>query len=444
MRVPARIYTSYEMLKDIFTDRSLEQLINMTTLPGIVKYALCMPDVHQGYGFPIGGVAAFDLDTGIISPGGIGYDINCGVRLLKSKITRKEIEPYLKPLLYRIFDSVPSGVGQGGGLKLSDTELDRVMEDGVPRMIKLGYGHKDDLEHIESKGRLSPADSSCVSLLAKKRGRTQVGTLGAGNHFIDIGYVESVIDKTMADDLGLFKDQITIMIHSGSRGLGHQIATDYIRMMKGAMKKYKLTFPDWELAGAPLASPEGQQYFKAMACGANFAWANRQMMTYQIRQVWKKTIGPAEGNLNLVYDVAHNIAKIENYKIDGQVNKFLLHRKGATRAFPGQPVLIPGTMGTASYVMMGTNKAMQESFGSSCHGAGRRMSRGQALRSFRGNEVMEGLRQHGILIKSGSWRGLAEEAPEVYKDIESVVNVMVKAGLAAKIIRLKPLAVIKG
>ena len=436
MRVPARVYVSEKMLAGISRDRSLEQLVNVATLPGIQKYALAMPDVHEGYGFPVGGVAAFDAQTGVISPGGIGYDINCGVRLLRSDLTRDEITSGLEKLATAIYEEVPSGMGRGGRLKLSEKLFDEVLESGAKRAVEMGYGTVEDLENLESRGALDNADASLVSSHAKARGRDQLGTLGAGNHFVEIDKIETIFDEESAKKLGIFKNQVVVLIHTGSRGLGHQIATDYIRTMTQAMRKYNIVLPDRELACAPFQSKEGQDYFKAMSAGANFAWVNRQLITHEVRKAWNDILGESGGELSVIYDVAHNIAKIE----DG----LIVHRKGATRAFPGQPVLIPGSMGTASYVLLGQSKALEESFGSSCHGAGRRISRTQAKREIRGADLKTSLVKRGIAVRAGSLSGLAEEAPEAYKDIDEVVEVVHRAGIAKKVARLKPIAVIKG
>ena len=436
MRVPARVYVSEKMLAGISRDRSLEQLVNVATLPGIQKYALAMPDVHEGYGFPVGGVAAFDAQTGVISPGGIGYDINCGVRLLRSDLTRDEITSGLEKLATAIYEEVPSGVGRGGRLKLSEKLFDEVLESGAKRAVEMGYGTVEDLENLESRGALDNADASLVSSHAKARGRDQLGTLGAGNHFVEIDKIETIFDEESAKKLGIFKNQVVVLIHTGSRGLGHQIATDYIRTMTQAMRKYNIVLPDRELACAPFQSKEGQDYFKAMSAGANFAWVNRQLITHEVRKAWNDILGESGGELSVIYDVAHNIAKIE----DG----LIVHRKGATRAFPGQPVLIPGSMGTASYVLLGQPRAMEESFGSSCHGAGRKMSRTQAKKEIRGADLKTSLTKQGIAVKAGSLSGLAEEAPEAYKDVDEVVEVVHQAGIAKKVARLKPVAVIKG
>jgi len=453
MLVPARIYATREMLEKSLKDRSVEQIINVSTLPGIYKYALAMPDIHEGYGFPIGGVAAMDLQSGVISPGGIGYDINCGVRLLKSDKIAKDIsEDDFHNLGRSIFAEVPSGVGRGGELRLRGADMDAVLKGGAKKMIEMGYGDSKDLKFLESNGCLPDADPSLVSERAKKRGEDQLGTMGAGNHFVEVGEVEEILDEEAARAFGLFERQVTILIHTGSRGLGHQIATDYIKVMMGAMKKYNITLPDRELASAPFQSKEGQNYFKAMMAGANFAWANRQLITDEVRRAWKRVFGGG-GELKIIYDVAHNLAKIEEY--DGK--KFVVHRKGATRAFSagsfeipkeyravGQPVLIPGSMGTSSYVLAGAEGAMKNTFGTTCHGAGRSMSRTKARKEVHARQLKERLKKEGIMTFAGSPRGLSEEAPIAYKDIDSVVNVVSSAGIARKVARLKPLVVIKG
>jgi tRNA-splicing ligase RtcB (3'-phosphate/5'-hydroxy nucleic acid ligase) len=443
MRVPARVYATSAMLDQIITDRSLEQLINVATLPGIVKCALAMPDVHEGYGFPVGGVAAFDYDTGIISPGGIGYDINCGVRLLRSSLLKTDVAKHLSRIGQTIFAGVPSGVGKGGKLSLKGKHLDSVLLGGAKKMFELGYAFKEDLDRIESGGRLDSADPSSVSLQAKSRGGDQLGTMGAGNHFIEVEYISAIYDEAEASRMGLYKNQVCLMLHTGSRGLGHQVATDYIREMNKVMPRFGIELPDRELACAPFSSKEGQSYWKAMSAAANFAWANRQFMTWEVREAWKEVFGQSE-TLSLVYDVAHNIAKVETHKVDGRQRKVIVHRKGATRAFPGQPVLIPGSMGTGSYVLVGQEYAMAESFGSSCHGAGRLMSRTKARKQTSAPELLKELSLKGIVVNSGSKSGLCEEAPSAYKDIDEVVGVIDESGIAKKVARLKPLAVIKG
>ncbi|MFA5084237.1 MAG: RtcB family protein [Candidatus Paceibacterota bacterium] len=455
MRVPARIYASEKILDEIEPD-AFSQVINTACLPGIVNYSLAMPDIHTGYGFVIGGVAAMDAKDGVISPGGVGYDINCGMKLLRSEYTQKEIRPHLEKLAVEIQNEVPSGLGQGRQIKLSVGEIEKILEGGAQRMAEQGFGEKEDLENCESGGRLAHADSSLVSERAKSRGRDQVGTLGSGNHFLEIQRVDEIFDEAAAKAFGLFKDQVLIMIHTGSRGLGHQIATDYIRVMVNAMPKYGIKLPDRELAACPVESPEGKNYLAAMACGGNYAWANRQAITHFIRKAWKSVLGDSASELKVVYDVAHNIAKIENHSVNGEEKKLVVHRKGATRAFPpghpeiperyretGQPVLIPGSMGTASYVLAGSKEGAGAWF-SSCHGAGRTMSRHAAVRAVSPQELIKSLESKGIIVRSSSLSGLAEEAPQAYKDIDSVVEVVHQAGLSKKVARLKPLAVIKG
>ena len=443
MRVPARLYASERMLDEIMLDRSLTQLVNITTLPGIQKYALAMPDIHEGYGFPIGGVAAMQYPDGVISPGGIGYDINCGVRLLVSSLSFENIKPYLERLANELYREIPSGVGRGGRLKFNKKSLDNVLKEGVSFVIKEGYGESSDAEHIESSGILPNADPSLVSQHAKERGQDQLGTMGAGNHFVEIDRVDRVFDEKLAKAFGLTVNQIVVLIHTGSRGLGHQAATDYIRIMIGAMPKYNITLPDRELACVPFSSKEGKNYFNAMAGAANFAWANRQIITWETREVFKHIFGH-EGGLNILYDVAHNIAKLEEHEILGKKEKVIVHRKGATRAFPGQPVIIPGSMGTASYLLVGAKEAMEVSFGSSCHGAGRRMSRQAAKKEIQGKALLKELEKEGVHVATGSISGLSEEAPLAYKDVNAVVDVVGKALIAKKVALLKPLVVVKG
>lgn len=445
MKAAARVYATERMLDEILRDKSLEQLVNVAALPGIERYALAMPDAHEGYGFPIGGVAAFDRETGVISPGGIGYDINCGVRLLTSERSAEEIKPRLQELAKSLFQKIPSGIGRGGQLTLKGKDFDEILKKGARTVVEMGYGAEEDLKRLESEGVLENADSSLVSETAKARGNDQLGTLGAGNHFVEVEEVEKLFDETEARAMRLFKGQTVILIHTGSRGLGHQIATDYIRIMTRAVPRYGISLPDRELACAPFLSPEGQDYFRAMSCGANFAWANRQMITWETREAWRKTFGQAGGKLSILYDVAHNIAKLEtHYSADNQEKEFIVHRKGATRAFPEQVVIIPGSMGTGSYVLVGQKKSLDESFGSTCHGAGRRMSRTKAKQTIRGTELRQRLQKEGIAVEAGSLAGLAEEAPEAYKDVDEVVETVHRAGIAKKVARLKPLAVIKG
>jgi tRNA-splicing ligase RtcB len=452
MLVPARIYADSKMLTNIFKDKSLEQLINLTTLPGVENYAIVMPDAHEGYGSPIGGIFATRLIDGVISPGAIGYDENCGVRLLYTQYTEKELRPYLEKLATTIQKNIPSGLGQGHFKKLNIQELNKILENGAQTLIKEGYGLKEDIENCESNGKLPWANPNYVSRTAKQRGQNQIGTLGSGNHFLEIQKVEQIFNPEIAQIFGLFENQITIMIHTGSRGLGHQIATDYIKLMLKIMPKYKIVLRDQELACAPFNSPEGQQFWQALACGANFAWANRQMITHYLRQSWNETIkdgrNAQDNALRVLYDVAHNIAKIEN--------GLIVHRKGATRALPpyhaeiptkyqkaGQPVLIPGSMGTASYILSGTETA-KNSFYSTCHGAGRQLSRRQALKILNSQQILKELTLKKIIVKCYSTKGLVEEAPQSYKNIDSVIEIIHKAGLSQKIARLVPLAVIKG
>jgi tRNA-splicing ligase RtcB len=442
MRVPARIYVSEKMLDEVFKDRSVEQLVNTATLPGIINYSMAMPDIHEGYGFPIGGVAAMDKENGVISPGGVGYDINCGMRLLKSELSEKDISPYLDKLALEMQKEVPSGLGKGRQVKLSIDNLDKILKHGAKKLVEQGFGEEDDIKNCESNGFIEQADPLAVSEHAKNRGRDQVGTLGSGNHFLEVQKVDEIFDQEIAQKFGLFKNQVVVMIHTGSRGLGHQIATDYIQVMMKAMPKYDINLPDRELACAPFKSKEGQRYFVAMSAGANYAWANRQMIAHYIRKAWKEILGE-KTKLTAIYDVAHNIAKLEKYKFDGKEMELVVHRKGATRAFPEQPVLIPGSMGTASYVLIGTEQG-KDSWYSTCHGAGRTMSRSAATRSLSGQEIINQLKAKGILVKCYSMRGIAEEAPQAYKNIDEVVEVVHQAGLSKKVARLVPLAVIKG
>jgi len=457
MRVPARIYVSEKMLEDVFRDQSIPQLMNGCTLPGIMRYGIAMPDCHEGYSVPIGFVGAIRTSEGIISPGACGFDINCGMRLLKSEYSEREIKPHLEDLAAEIQKEVPSGLGRGRQIKLSVEQIEKILEGGSQKLVEQGYGEKEDVENCEANGKLEWADAEAVSSYAKNRGRDQVGTLGSGNHFLELQRVEEIFDEKEADAFGLFKDQIVIMIHTGSRGLGHQVCTDYLREFIPLMtQKYKIRVPDREFACVPFNSPEGQRYFGAMASAANYAWANRQMITHFIRKAWKSVLGEKALSLTSLYDVAHNIIKIEKYNIDGKETEVAVHRKGATRAFPpghpeipkqyqavGQPVLIPGSMGTASYVLVGTEEG-KEAWYSTCHGSGRTMSRHEAMRRVSGQEVVKSLESKGIIVKCWSLRGIAEEAPIAYKNIHDVVDVVHKAGLSKRVARLVPLAVIKG
>jgi len=459
MRVPARLYADEELLEMALRDRSVEQLINTATLPGVVKYTLAMPDIHQGYGPPIGGVIPLRTSDGVISPGAVGYDINCGVRLLRSNIMAEEVKPIMDEIVNALFQGVPSGVGRSGDIRLSHRDMDDVLEKGSAWAVSQGYGTKDDLEHTEEQGALAGAEARVVSPRAKKRGADQLGTLGSGNHFVEVGEVEEVYDREIADAFGLFEGQLVVWIHTGSRGLGHQVCTDYVRDLQQAVTKYGIKLPDRELVCAPFDSPEGRDYFAAMACAANYAWANRQVLAHRARRILDDVLAGVvkDRELTLVYDVAHNIAKVEEYPIDGKPTKLIIHRKGATRAFGpgmkdvpadyrevGQPVLIPGDMGTASYVLVGTTEAMEKTFGTSCHGAGRVMSRSAARKKIRGQELQRELAESGIIVRGGSMSGLAEEAPDAYKDVDRVVNVVHSTGVARKVARVVPLGVIKG
>ena len=457
MLVPARVYALEELLDAILNDRSLEQLVNVATLPGIVKASMVMPDVHEGYGFPIGGVAATRYPDGAISPGGIGYDINCGVRLLISDLSYNKIKGRIEELSKEMYRQIPSGMGKGGFIQLSAKKMEEVLRKGAAWAVEEGYGDPLGLEYTESNGCLPEADPSKVSEQAKKRGRDQLGTIGSGNHFVEVGRVEKVFDEAAAEAYGLKPDQVTILIHTGSRGLGHQVATDYLRIMMSAMPKYGIQPPDRELASVPFSSPEGQDYYRAMCAAANFAWCNREVISWECRKAWSNVFGKAGGKLRLLYDVAHNIAKVEEHVVDGEKMKVIVHRKGATRAFGphfsefpeafrhiGQPVLIPGSMGTSSYVLAGTDESMASSFGSTCHGAGRRLSRRGAKKQVDAAQLLRELKKRGIHIQAGSHRGVAEEAPIAYKDVNLVVETVHQAGIAKKVVRLRPLGVVKG
>ncbi len=455
MRVPARIFASEEMLRRVEKDHSIEQLVNVATLPGVVKTVMVMPDVHEGYGFPIGGIAATLHPDGVISPGGIGYDINCGVRLIRTPLKFTDAEPRLEELTQKLYQLIPSGVGKDGNIR-PGKDFDRVLKKGARWAVENGLGFKEDLRHTESGGCLPDADPDCVSDRAKERGRNQIGTIGAGNHFVEVDRVDKIYDESHARAYGLAQGDVVVLIHTGSRGLGHQVATDSIKEMIRSMAGYGIRVPDRELACAPFSSPEGTKYFRAMSAAANFAWANRQAVTHAVRGAFKKVFGSDDG-LDVLYDVAHNIAKLETHNVNGSDQLLIVHRKGATRAYgpghpelpeefhsSGQPVLIPGSMGTASYVLAGTVGGMEESFGSTCHGAGRAMSRTQAKREVQGRTLLDDLKSRGIHIQAGSLSGIAEEAPAAYKDVHEVVNVVDQAGIAKRVARLRPIAVIKG
>lgn len=459
MRVPARFYADGELLEMALDDKSLDQLVNSATLPGVVKYALAMPDIHQGYGFPIGGVIATELPDGVISPGGVGYDINCGVRLLGTHLEREEVAPHLGDLASALQVNCPSGVGRGGSIRLKTRELERLLEDGGRWALKNGYATEMDLDRTEENGRLPGADAAKVSKRAKDRGKTQIGTLGAGNHFIEVDVVDEVFDETAAQRMGLFPGQIVVQIHCGSRGFGHQVCTDYVRRFQRSVRDYGIRLPDRELVCAPLSSPEGQDYLGAMQAAANYAFVNRQVLTHLIRRSFEAALAGHVQNHYVfqIYDIAHNMAKIETHTVDGREIEVCVHRKGATRAFGpgspvlppvyrdvGQPVLVPGSMGTASWVLAGTEGSMAQSFGSTCHGAGRTMSRRQAKREVWGHDLRTELEERGIHIRAGSMPGLAEEAPVAYKDVDRVIEVVHGAGIARKVARITPLAVVKG
>jgi len=453
MNVPGRIYVSEKLLENIKDDKTLEQVKNVATLPGILKASIALADCHQGYGFSIGGVGAFDIEKGIISPGGVGYDINCSVRILKTNLKKSDILKKQKEVVEALFRKIPSGVGRGSKFQITRSELSKLLENGAKYIVDKGFGVKEDYLHMEEEGCIKGADASKVSDTAIKRGIGQVGTLGAGNHFLEVQYVEEIYDKEVAKAFGLEKDMVTIMVHCGSRGLGHQVASDYIRKMED---KYGFKdLPDRELINAPINSSLGKDYFSAMACAANFAFANKQLITHWIREELK-FIYP-EIKIDVLYDVCHNIAKFEEHVVDGKKRTILIHRKGATRSFGpgrkeipeayrkvGQPVLIPGSMGTASYILVGTKKAEELTFGSTVHGAGRVESRAAAMRNLRGEDVKESLHKKGIEVKSGSFKALAEEAPQAYKDIDEVVRVVDAIGISKKVARLKPLTVVKG
>jgi len=459
MLVPARLYADDALFVQAAQDKSLKQLINTTTLPGIVGYALAMPDIHEGYGFPIGGVAATSWAEGVISPGGVGYDINCGVRLLASHLDAEEFRPKLEAFLKLLYRTIPSGVGETGDILLKESELQAVLEQGSGWALARGLATPADIAHTEDGGSLEGADIAALSARARERGRGQLGTLGSGNHFIEVGAVTDIYDLAAAKAFGLRQGQLCVWLHSGSRGLGHQVCTDAVSSMQRVISRQGLQLVDRELAYAPCESPEGRQYLAAMNCAANYAWANRQVMTHRVRACFTQVMGgeTRDADLRLVYDVCHNIAKRETHVYKGKRIVLCVHRKGATRAFGpglpqvpeayrsvGQPVLVPGSMGTESYICVGTQAAMENSFGSACHGAGRQMSRSQARKNVHGASLRDQLNTNDILIETGSLAGLAEEAPQAYKDVSAVVETVHQAGLAHKVARTRPLAVIKG
>ena len=461
MRVPGRVYANKQLMDAILKDDSLKQVQNVAHLPGIVKYSIAMPDIHQGYGFPIGGVCATDPgEGGVISPGGVGYDINCGVRLARTSIQEKDLEGKLHDLVRNLFYRVPSGVGSTSAIqKLSKEDLRNVMRKGARWVVEQGMGSRDHLDRTEEYGCLKNADPDAVSDEAMARGCQQLGSLGSGNHFLELDIVDEIFEPDVADLFGLEQGNLCIFIHSGSRGFGHQVCQDYLRTMQTTMKKYNIQLPDMQLACAPVESPEGEAYLAAMAAAANFAWANRQTMMHLGEQAILETlrISPRELGWQLVYDVCHNVAKFENHKVNGKEKQLCVHRKGATRSFPpnhpqlpevyrhiGQPVLIPGDMANASYVLVGTSQAMSETFGSSCHGAGRVMSRKQAMNTARGRNIINEMKRKGISVMATGMRTVAEEMPEAYKDVHAVVEVMHEAGISKKVARLRPVGVVKG
>jgi tRNA-splicing ligase RtcB len=456
MRTDVLVYASAALIEQIRRDQSLVQAMNVATLPGIVGSSLAMPDIHQGYGFPIGGVAALDAGYGVVSPGGVGFDINCGVRLVRTTLTEADVRPHLKELIDQVFRDVPCGAGSEGRVRIKRGELDNVLRSGARWMVENGYGDARDAELAEAGGALESAIPNEVSDRAKERGLPQLGTLGSGNHFLEVQYVEQVHDDTAARAMGIEEGQVVVLIHSGSRGLGHQVCTDYVALMNQVMPKYKITLPDRQLACAPARSEEGRAYLGAMAAAANFAWANRQGIMHFLRGAFRRVFGE-KTRLDLIYDVCHNIAKLESYHVEGQKREVLVHRKGATRAFPpghrevppeyrqiGQPVFIPGSMGTASWVLAGRQGAMEETFGSVCHGAGRLMSRTDVRRGKDARQEQRRLEAQGILVRSESRDGILEELPEAYKNVDEVIEVVHHAGLAAKVARLRPMGVIKG
>ncbi len=460
MRVPGLIYASQHMLEQIWEEQAAQQVVSVAFLPGIQNYSLAMPDIHWGYGFPIGGVAATSVKDGVISPGGVGFDINCGVRLIRTNLEEEEVKPRIERLVTELYNAVPSGLGSSGRVKVTEKELERVLVKGGQWAVERGMGEADDIPVTEEQGTYKGADPDTVSDRAKKRGLPQLGTLGSGNHFLEVGVVSEIYQPEVAEVMGLtHKGQVVFWVHTGSRGFGHEVCTDYVKSHGEAIKKYGISLPDRQLACAPVSSKEGKDYLAAMACAANYAWTNRQCITHWVRETFCQVLDKSEADagLELVYDVAHNIAKIEEHLVDGRKMKLCVHRKGATRAFPaghpdvparyskiGQPVFIPGDMGRFSYVLVGAEGAMKETFGSTCHGAGRVKSRAAAKRMLRGSEVVKALEAKGITVRAGSMSGLAEEASEAYKDVTAVVEVAHKAGISKIVARTRPLGVIKG
>ena len=459
MRVDGVIYADSGLMKSIRHDKAAEQVANVATLPGIVKYSLAMPDIHWGYGFPIGGVAATDIESGgVISPGGVGFDINCGVRLVNTNLREKDVKSRVKKLATALYNTIPAGVGSEGKIRVNETEEKKILINGAAWAVKNGYGTKEDLEHTEERGAMKGADPSKVSERAYERGKRQSGTLGSGNHFVEVQVVDEIYDEEASRVFRIEKGQITVMLHSGSRGFGYQICDDYSKGMGAALAKYKISVPDRQLASAPVKSPEGEAYLGAMKCAANYAWNNRQCLMHLVREVFEKffRMGPRDLGMNLIYDVAHNIAKVEKYNIDGKEKLLCVHRKGATRAFGprkaelpeeykdiGQPVIIPGDMGRASFLLVGTEKA-EETFFSACHGAGRLMSRKAAISACRGRSISGELAKKGIAVMAAGRSTLAEEAPDAYKNVNEVVHVVHEAGISKRVARMRPMCVIKG
>ncbi len=460
MRVPGLIFANEKLLKDILNDKSLEQVANVATLPGIVKASMAMPDIHWGYGFPVGGVAATDPEEGgVIAPGGIGFDINCGIRLVRTKLTEDDVRPVLKNLVAQLFRDIPCGVGAGGDIKFNKEQEKKILTEGAQWIVKQGYGVPQDILHTEAGGCLEGADPDKLSDRAYERGKGQVGTLGSGNHFLEVQVVDQVLDPEAAQVFGLYEGSVTVMIHSGSRGLGYQVCDDYLEVTADACNKYGISVPDRQLACTPVNSPEGQDYLAAMRAAANYAWANRQLLMHRAREVFERIFGKSWQNLgmSLVYDVAHNIAKMEKYRVNGKEKVLCVHRKGATRAFPpghpelaedyrhfGQPVIIPGDMGRNSYLLVGAAGSMESSFGSTCHGAGRVMSRSAAVRSAKGRSIRQELEEKGIIAMARGRTGLDEEQPAAYKDVNEVVKVVDEAGISRRVCRMRPIGVIKG
>ena len=459
MKVPVIIYADDQLLEKMMNDRTIKQAVNVSTIPGILQNVVVLPDGHEGYGFPVGGVAAMDAEEGMISPGGVGYDINCGVRLLRTNLKEQDVRPKLKELVNDLFNSIPSGVGSKGAIRLSSSQLDEVLVKGVPWAIDNGYGTKEDAEVCEENGHMDKADPNKVSDRARKRGAPQLGSLGSGNHFLEIQKVAEIHDEEAAKRMGIEQGQVTILTHCGSRGFGHQICSDYLRISEQALKKYNISLPDRELACVPNSSEEGESYRKAMFAALNFAWSNRQMITHWTRKSFERVFKQSEADLemNLVYDVSHNIAKVEKHTIDGKQKSVVVHRKGATRAFPankeevpkkyrdlGQPVFIPGSMGTGSWILLGQPNSMNLTFGSTAHGAGRTMSRTKARQNYTESQVKKFLSDKGIEVKALTRDGIVEETPQAYKDVDLIVNVSHELGIATKVAKLVPIGVIKG